>query len=162
MFDRSIVLIGMSGAGKSTVGRLLAQVLDMRFHDADEQLSKATGLSTPEIIAQKGEAYLRHNQALACTTLLQHSQGVIALGAGAILTPEVQRLLPMHTVIHLMSESKTEHTSAAPEQMLGPHQNECLPLYDRVAAHTVSTGSKPPMAIVRHIMEQLEITEEVS
>lgn len=142
MFTSSIVLIGMPGSGKTTVGQMLAELLDMRFHDSDVQIAKTLGMSIPEIIAQKGEAYFRHNETLACSTLLQHSEGVIALGANAVFTPEIARLLSLHTVVYLINGEQHEH-------------------YQRIANHVINVNNRPPITVVRSIMDMVGITEEV-
>lgn len=166
MFNSTtIVLIGMPGSGKTTVGQLLAQLLDLRFHDSDALLAKSLGQPIAEIYAQKGEAYFRHNETLTCSTLLQHSEGVIALGGGAVLSPEVRSLLPLHTVLYLKASLPVlQERLGTDRPNLGDLQAleaERLPLYERLAKKTLLTDHLTPLAATRRIMEILEFTLEV-
>lgn len=87
---RSIVLVGMMGAGKSSVGRRLAQALDLPFVDADTEIEAAAGMTIPEIFAAHGEAYFRAGEARVVARLLEEGPKVIATGGGAWLNPETR------------------------------------------------------------------------
>jgi shikimate kinase len=80
---RSIVLIGMMGVGKTSVGRRLAQRLELPFVDADSEIERAAGLSIPEIFAQHGEAFFRAGERRVVTRLLEQGPQVLATGGGA-------------------------------------------------------------------------------
>lgn len=84
---RSIVLIGMMGAGKSSVGRRLGKVLDLPFLDADTEIEKAAGMSIPEIFSRHGEAYFRAGETRVVGRLLDDGGTVIATGGGAWMNP---------------------------------------------------------------------------
>lgn len=88
---RSIVLVGMMGAGKTTVGRRLATRLGLPFTDSDAEIETAAGMSIPDIFASHGEAEFRAGEARVIARLLQGRQGVLATGGGAFVNPETRR-----------------------------------------------------------------------
>src|SRR4051794_22813136 len=86
---RSVVLVGMMGAGKSTIGRRLAARLHLPFQDADAEIELAhAGMTIPEIFASHGEPYFRDGEARVIARLLDNGPGVLATGGGAFLTVE--------------------------------------------------------------------------
>jgi shikimate kinase len=87
---RSIVLIGMMGAGKSSIGRRLAARLNLSFVDADAEIEKAAGMSIPEIFATHGEPYFRAGEARVIARLLESGPQVLATGGGAFMNPETR------------------------------------------------------------------------
>jgi shikimate kinase len=87
---RSVVLIGMMGAGKSSVGRRLGKVLDLPFVDADTEIEKAAGMTIPEIFARHGEAYFRSGETRVVGRLLEEGNTVIATGGGAWMNPQTR------------------------------------------------------------------------
>lgn len=89
---RSIVLIGMMGAGKSTIGRRLAARLRLPFVDADSEIELAhAGMTIAEIFAEHGEPYFRDGEARVIARLLDQGPGVLATGGGAVLREETRR-----------------------------------------------------------------------
>ena len=89
-FDRSVVLIGLMGAGKSTVGRRLAERLAMPFVDADSEIEAAAGCTIPEIFARHGEAAFRDGERRVILRLLDGPPHVLATGGGAFMNPDVR------------------------------------------------------------------------
>lgn len=87
---RAIVLIGMMGAGKSTVGRRLAARLGLEFVDADVEIEAAAGMSIPEIFAAHGEQYFRDGEVRVIARLLDGAPCVLATGGGAWLRGETR------------------------------------------------------------------------
>lgn len=83
MGERSILLVGMMGSGKSTVGRRLAARLSLPFYDADEEIEKAAGLSISEIFQRYGEGHFRDGERRVITRLIDGPRCVIATGGGA-------------------------------------------------------------------------------
>ncbi len=90
---RSIVLIGMMGVGKSTVGRLLAQKLGVEFVDSDEAIVKAADMEIAEIFERFGEDYFRDGERRVIARLLEDTPKVIATGGGAFLNAETRSLI---------------------------------------------------------------------
>jgi shikimate kinase len=87
---RSVVLVGMMGAGKSSVGRRLAGRLGLPFVDADNEIEKAAGMSIPEIFANHGEPYFRAGEARVIARLLEGGPQVLATGGGAFMNAETR------------------------------------------------------------------------
>ena len=85
---RSLVLIGMMGAGKSSIGRKLAQRLNLPFVDADTEIERAAGMSISEIFAKHGELYFRAGEARVIARLLEGGPQVLATGGGAFMHPQ--------------------------------------------------------------------------
>jgi shikimate kinase len=83
--DRSVVLIGMMGVGKSSIGRRLAARLAVRFVDADTEIEKAAGMSISDIFARHGEADFRSGEARVIARLLETGPQVLATGGGAVM-----------------------------------------------------------------------------
>jgi shikimate kinase len=96
-----IVLIGFMGAGKTTVGRLLARELGVPFVDADAAIEAAEGTTIPEIFDSRGEAGFRRVEASTITDLLAGDDIVLALGGGALGSDDVRRALVGHRVVLL-------------------------------------------------------------
>ncbi len=88
---RSVVLVGMMGAGKSTIGRRLAARLHLPFQDADAEIELAhAGMTIPEIFAAHGEPYFRDGEARVIARLLDNGPGVLATGGGAFMREETR------------------------------------------------------------------------
>lgn len=104
MTGDQLILVGAPAAGKTTVGRLLAQRHELAFIDTDEQLAEALGLSLPEAWATRPEPELAALEAQVCTNLLE-LPGVIALGSRAVADPEVRALLRDRRVVWLRVSS---------------------------------------------------------
>jgi shikimate kinase len=88
--SRSIVLVGMMGAGKSTIGRRLAARLRLSFTDADTEIEAAAGMSIPDIFETRGEAQFRDGEARVIARLLEHGPMVLATGGGAFMREETR------------------------------------------------------------------------
>jgi shikimate kinase len=88
---RSVVLVGMMGVGKSTIGRRLAARLHLPFQDADTEIELAhAGMTIPEIFAAHGEPYFRDGEVRVIARLLDNGPGVLATGGGAFLREETR------------------------------------------------------------------------
>jgi shikimate kinase len=91
--DRPLVLVGMMGVGKSTIGRKLAQLLGLPFRDADDEIEQAAQLSIAEIFERFGEAHFRDGERRVIARLLEGGPSVIATGGGAFVQPETRALI---------------------------------------------------------------------
>lgn len=88
--QRSIVLVGLMGAGKTTIGRRLAQRLGVPFTDADAEIELAAGKTIAEIFADHGEAHFRDGERRVIARLLQSGPQVLATGGGAFMNEETR------------------------------------------------------------------------
>lgn len=91
--DRPLVMVGMMGVGKSTVGRKLAQLLGFAFADADDEIVEAAQMSIEEIFDDFGEAYFRDGERRVIARLLEGDKCVIATGGGAFVQEDTRALI---------------------------------------------------------------------
>ncbi len=95
---RSIVLVGMMGSGKTSVGRRLAARLGLDFADADAEIETAAGMTVPEIFAKHGEPYFRDGERRVVARLLEEKQRVLATGGGAFMAAQTREKIAKHGV----------------------------------------------------------------
>ncbi|HMO76056.1 MAG TPA: shikimate kinase [Sphingopyxis sp.] len=91
--ERPIVLVGLMGSGKSTIGRRLAQRLGMRFADADDEIERAADMTISDIFARFGEAHFRDGERRVIARLLAGKPLVLATGGGAFMNDETRALI---------------------------------------------------------------------
>ncbi len=91
--DRPIALVGMMGAGKTTVGRRLAAALNLPFHDADAEIEQAAGMSVADLFARHGEESFRRGEAQVIERLLSGPPLVLATGGGALIDAGTRALV---------------------------------------------------------------------
>lgn len=96
--DRAVVLVGLMGAGKSSVGRRLATRLGLAFVDADTEIETAAGMTIPEIFDRHGEPYFRSGEARVIARLLDRKPRILATGGGAYMNAETRRLIGERSV----------------------------------------------------------------
>jgi len=97
--SRPVVLVGMPGAGKSTVGPLLARMLGLPFRDSDALVEQEAGLGISQIFRRHGEQWFREKESRVVADLLRGPAAIVALGGGAILTAETAALAARHSTI---------------------------------------------------------------
>ena len=95
---RTLVLVGMMGAGKSSVGKRLAQALDLPFKDADDEIERAAGLSIPDIFTLRGEAEFREGERRVIARLLDDPPHVLATGGGAFVNDSTRALVKQKAI----------------------------------------------------------------
>jgi shikimate kinase len=160
------VLIGPPGAGKSTVGALLAARLKVAFTDTDAEVEATAGKPVSDIFIEDGEPAFREIERAAVARALAGSDGVVALGGGAVLDPDTQRLLAGRTVVYL----ETGFAAAAKRVGLGQARpllignpratlkallDARLPVYESLATITVGTDDREAGQIADEIAERL-------
>nr|WP_210319130.1 shikimate kinase [Devosia faecipullorum] len=96
--EKPLVLVGMMGAGKTTVGRRIASRLGRQFVDSDEEIERAAQMSIPEIFEQRGEAEFRAGEMRVIARLLKEKDLVLATGGGAFVSPETRSLVKAEAV----------------------------------------------------------------
>ncbi|GLW11852.1 shikimate kinase [Microtetraspora sp. NBRC 13810] len=160
------VLIGPPGAGKSTVGRLLAERLGVAFRDTDDDVEAVAGKPVGDIFVEDGEERFRALEAEAVRGALEEHDGVLSLGGGAILAEETQRLLAGHTVVYLevglaQAVQRVGLASARPLLVLNPRSRLKMllearrPIYERLATSKVPTDGREPEEIVDELVKEL-------
>jgi shikimate kinase len=135
-----VVLVGPPGAGKTTVGRLLARNSGIPFRDTDADVEATAKLRVADIFFELGEEHFRLLERAAVQAGLADHDGVLALGGGAILDDETRKLLHEHTVVFL-----------DPRAQLNALMEARRPMYTEVATLVVTTDAKTPDAIAREI-----------
>jgi shikimate kinase len=109
---RCIVLVGMMGAGKTSIGRRLANVLHLPFVDADAEIEKAANLSIPEIFAKHGEADFREGEKRVVARLLGNGPAVLATGGGAYMSEETRERCRLDGVTVWLRADAPVHAAA--------------------------------------------------
>lgn len=138
----NIVLIGMPGCGKSSIGQRLAQLLDREFLDMDQYIARSSGSTPEEIIVSRGEAAFREIESAAAQEIAQRQGLVIATGGGTVLNDANMLALRQNGQIFFIERELTElATSGRPlsanVQAIEQLYQQRLPLYRRYAAATV-------------------------
>ena len=95
---KTIALVGLMGAGKSSVGRRVAEALSLPFYDSDEQIEQAAGLSVTDIFSVHGEPEFRRGEQRVIERLLEGPQHVMATGGGAFMNPDIRKALKENAV----------------------------------------------------------------
>jgi shikimate kinase len=161
----NLFLVGLMGAGKTSVGRALAKRLHKAFYDMDREIERATGVKISVIFEIEGEAGFRAREARLLAELVQRTNVVVATGGGAVLSEQNRRLLTEHgTVIYLRGAApelyqRTRHDKNRPllqtDDRLKKLQELFVqrdPLYSEIADVIIDTGSQS----VGNLAHQLE------
>lgn len=158
-----MVLVGPPGAGKTTVGRLLAQRTGVAFRDTDADVEQLAGKSVAEVFYDDGEEHFRALERDAVATALTEHDGVLALGGGAVLAERTRALLSGHDVVLLnvgLSDAarRVGLSRDRPVLALNPRAalhvllDERLPLYREVARREVDTDAKTPEQVAAEVL----------
>lgn len=133
MNDTTVALIGPRGAGKTTVGRAVAQRMAIAFVDADDELARAVGMGASEFLRTRGEAEFRRVEDQVSSALLGRKGLVVALGGGGVLCPSVQRALAAPHVFCAFLTAPIAELAARTEGSDRPRLSN-LPRVDEIAA----------------------------
>ncbi|MDD5240664.1 MAG: shikimate kinase AroK [Sulfuricella sp.] len=165
----NIFLVGLMGAGKTTIGKLIAKHLDKIFFDSDHEIEKRTGVNIPLIFELEGEAGFRAREAAIIKELSEQKNIVLATGGGAVLNPQNRDSLRHNgTVIYLRARvedlwRRTRHDknrpllqTADPLAKLKELFAQRDPLYRGIADIVVDSGEQSAHALVGQIEEHLK------
>jgi shikimate kinase len=159
--SRSLVLVGMMGAGKSSVGRRLATRLGLSFVDADTEIELAAGMSIPEIFSRHGEPYFRAGEARVIARLMDGGAQVLATGGGAVMDPNTRALIRERGVsIWLKADFDVllKRTKRRNDRPLAEKIKDLLPLREPIYALSdivVQSREDPHDTIVDEIIAKL-------
>ncbi len=170
MFSGKIVLIGPPGAGKSTVGKALAKELDCGFVDSDKEIEVKNNKKIIDIFVEDGEAAFRVMEEAVVTELLGKFQGVVALGGGAPMNQEIEKILSKanYPVVFLdvsisQAANRVGFNKERPLLLINPRQqwinlmSTRRATYEGLAKEIISTDSKKPIEVAKKIVNLLGI-----
>jgi shikimate kinase len=164
----NVFLVGPMGAGKSTIGRALASMLEKTFHDCDQEIEAHTGAPVALIFEIEGEAGFRQRESAMIDELTRGENIVLATGGGAVLSDANRRCLHERgIVVYLQAPlstllERTRHDRGRPllqttdrEDVLKRLLEQRDPLYRDVAHIVVETTHRPPATVAREIVKKL-------
>jgi shikimate kinase len=165
----NLFLVGMMGAGKTTVGRLLARRLKLAFHDSDEEIVRRCGVGIPVIFEIEGEAGFRARESQVIADLCALERVVLATGGGAVLAAENRHQLASHgTVIYLHAHpmhlwQRVRHdknrpllATPDPQRKLEELYAARDPLYREVADIVMDTGEQSVQTLAKDLLARLD------
>ncbi|KFX71370.1 shikimate kinase [Pseudomonas taeanensis MS-3] len=166
---RNLILVGPMGAGKSTIGRLLAKELRLPFKDSDKEIEQRTGADIPWIFDVEGEQGFREREQAVIAALCEFDGMVLATGGGAVMRSENRAALRSGgrvVYLHASVEQQLDRTSRDRNRPLlragdpGKVLRDLLairdPLYREIADVIVETDERPPRLVVQEILERIE------
>lgn len=165
---RTLVLVGLMGAGKSSIGRRLAQRLDVPFFDADAEIEQAAGWTIAEFFARYGELAFRDGERRVMARLLHGPPSIVAAGGGAFMDPETRKLIRGGAIsVWLRADLDTLTTrtkgrghrpllnNGDPRETLAKLMETRYPIYAE-ADVTVDTGLDNPNVTCGRVLSALE------
>lgn len=166
--DRPIVLVGMMGVGKSTIGRRLAAALDLPFTDADDEIEKAAQMSVSEIFERFGEDYFRDGERRVIARLMSEQPSVIAAGGGAFCQDETRALLlekaitvwidcDVQTLVERVGRKDTRPLlrDGDPHEIITRLKREREPYYSQAPIH-IASESGPHQQTTARILKAID------
>jgi shikimate kinase len=168
---KKIVLIGPPGAGKSSIGKALAKELNLNFIDSDSEIEKISHKRISEIFIEDGEPAFRLLEVDVVRKVLADFDGVISLGGGAPINPEIQEVLqdanyPVVFIDVSIAQAATRigFNKDRPLLLVNPRQqwislmNDRRPIYEKLASQTISSDNQKPHEVAKQISDKLKAT----
>jgi shikimate kinase len=165
---KRLFLVGPMGAGKTTIGKMLADELDLEFADVDREIESRSGVDIPWIFDKEGEAGFRLRESAALKELSVLDGVLISTGGGAVMSAENRRLMSERGIViylHTSVEEQVRRTSRDrkrpllqnddPAQVLAQLMQIREPLYREVAAIIVDTDGRGPKVVAQDLAERL-------
>lgn len=168
---KPFVLVGLSGAGKSTIGRRLAEKLSLQFWDSDSEIEAISGQSIKSYFAQNGETAFRELEKQVLHQLIEQHLGVIATGGGCVLMPESRVLLRQRahviylqtSIDHLYRRLRNDQTrpllAGDMRKRLVELEQQRTVYYQEVAHLTVNSGDNAVSETIRTIIEHFQLVQ---
>jgi shikimate kinase len=171
----NLILVGMMGSGKTTMGRALAKQLGKTFVDSDEEIIKRTGVTVPHIFDVEGESGFRLRETAAIKDLAARDNLVLATGGGAVLAEENRTALQQNGIVIYLKASvhdlwqRTRHDRNRPLlQTKDPHGRltelfqQRDPLYQQVSDIVVQSGKQSVNVLMQHLIEKIDAYRKIS
>ena len=165
----NLILVGMMGSGKTTMGRALARHLGKAFVDSDEEIQKRTGVTVPHIFDIEGEAGFRQRETAAICDLVGRDNMVLATGGGAVLAEQNRAMLQQNGIVIYLKANvhdlwqRTRHDrnrpllqTADPYAKLTELFQQRDPLYLQVADIVMQSGKQSVHALMLHLVDEIE------
>ena len=166
--ERNIILIGMMGSGKTTVGKLLAKKLHKEFIDCDEEIQRRTGVTIQHIFDVEGESGFRLRETATLTELLERKNIVLATGGGAPMIIQNQEMLKQGGIVvylksnvhDLWHRTKHDHSrpllkTADPKSTIQTLYEHRDPVYESMADIVIHTGKQNVQILLSKLSEQI-------
>lgn len=169
----NLILVGLMGSGKTTMGRALAKHLGKIFVDSDEEVQLRTGVTIPHIFDVEGEAGFRQRETAAIRELVERDNMLLATGGGAVLAGENRALLRQNGIVVYLKANvhdlwqRTRHDRNRPLLQTGDPRAKLTelflqrdPLYQQVADITVQSGKQSVHALMLHLLSDIDAFRE--
>ena len=171
----NLILVGMMGSGKTTIGRALARHMGKAFVDSDEEIQKRTGVTIPHIFDIEGEAGFRQRETAAIRDLVGRDNMVLATGGGAVLAEQNRALLQQNGIViylktgvhHLWQRTRHDRNrpllqTADPHAKLTELFQQRDPLYMQVADIVIHSGKQSAHALMLQLVDEIEAFRKIN
>lgn len=165
----NLILVGMMGSGKTTIGRTLAKYLGKVFVDSDEEIQQRTGVTIPHIFDVEGEAGFRQRESAAIRELMVRDNMVLATGGGAIIAEQNRDMLRQSGIVIYLKANvhdlwqRTRHDRNRPLLQTGDPRAKLAelfeqrdPLYQQAADIVVQSGKQSAQALMLHLVDEID------
>lgn len=165
----NLILVGLMGSGKTTMGRALAKHMGKAFVDSDEEIQQRTGVTIPHIFDIEGETGFRQRETAAIRDLVERDDMVLATGGGAVLAEQSRELMQQNGIVIYLKASvhdlwqRTRHDRNRPLlQTADPHAKltelfqQRDPLYLQVADIVMQSGKQSAHALMLNLVDEIE------